>query len=119
VSYNAPGLSSSDINNGPSYMSQVYGFLVGQWFVMLVLALYLDQVFPGTYGLPKHPLFFLAPLKRLPGLRQLFDSCACCRKDPVENDVEDGHEPKDVQVESHRAHSDEILPVPSSSLSLS
>lgn len=111
VSYNGPGLKGGDIDKGPANMSHVYAFLVVQWAVMLVLALYLDQVFPGTYGLPKHPLFFLAPLKRLPGVRHLIERCGCCHGNPEENDLEDGHEPDDVKAESSRAHSDENLPL--------
>lgn len=111
VSYNGPGLKGGDIDKGPANMAHIYAFLVVQWAVMLVLALYLDQVFPGTYGLPKHPLFFLAPLKRLPGVRHLIERCGCCHGNPEENDLEDGHEPEDVKAESSRAHSDENLPV--------
>eukprot|EP00727_Mastigamoeba_balamuthi_P013914 m51a1_g9145 hypothetical protein (836) ;mRNA; f:87108-90307 len=33
--------------------------------VMLVLALYLDQVLPSEWGVRRHPLFFLSPLRRL------------------------------------------------------
>lgn len=79
---------------------------------MLVLALYLDQVFPGTYGLPKHPLFFLSSLKRLPGAQYLVERWCCCRSISEENDLEeDGLEAPDVQKESSRAHSHENLPV--------
>jgi ATP-binding cassette subfamily A (ABC1) protein 3 len=34
-------------------------FLTGHFFVNLILALYLDQVFPNEFGAKKHPLFFL------------------------------------------------------------
>jgi len=78
---------------------------------MLVLALYLDQVLPGTYGLPKHPLFFLAPLKSIPGLRHLAEKCSSCKKSPLENDIEEEPESKDVQEQSQLAHSDKNLPL--------
>lgn len=46
-------------------MTGVLGMLVLDAVVYFLLFLYLDQVLPRSYGIPKHPLFFLQPLTKL------------------------------------------------------
>eukprot|EP01119_Soliformovum_irregulare_P017548 TRINITY_DN5236_c0_g1_i2.p1 TRINITY_DN5236_c0_g1~~TRINITY_DN5236_c0_g1_i2.p1 ORF type:complete len:874 (+),score=298.14 TRINITY_DN5236_c0_g1_i2:32-2623(+) len=46
------------------HISEVYQFFIVQWIVMFLLWVYLEQVFPSTYGVPKHPLFFLGMGRR-------------------------------------------------------
>lgn len=38
---------------------EVYGFLIVEWFVLMLLWAYLEQVVPSGWGVKKHPLFFL------------------------------------------------------------
>jgi ABC-type multidrug transport system ATPase subunit len=59
VSYNGPGYSLSDLNNNVVNLVDVYGFLIVEWIVMLLLWWYLEQVIPSGIGIKKHPLFFL------------------------------------------------------------
>ena len=47
-----------------SQMFYILLFLYIDMIIYFVLALYLDQVLPSEYGVPKHPLFFMDPLKR-------------------------------------------------------
>jgi len=49
---------------GPSPVCTVYVFLIVEWFVFLVLGVYFDQIISYGGRDRKHPLFFLAPLKR-------------------------------------------------------
>ncbi|EGD73260.1 ABCA2 protein [Salpingoeca rosetta] len=65
-------------------MSPCDGFSAGAAIVMLLLdgliylllTLYLEQVIPGQFGVPKHPLFFLKPLAT--GVRRCCRYCCCC-----------------------------------------
>ena len=40
-------------------MSMAYGMYIVNLITYIILALYLDQVFPNEWGNKKHPLFFL------------------------------------------------------------
>jgi hypothetical protein len=40
-------------------LAEVYGFLIVEWFVLMGLWVYLEQVVPSGWGVKKHPLFFL------------------------------------------------------------
>lgn len=47
-----------------SQMFYILLFLYLDMIIYFVLAFYLDQVLPSEYGVPKHPLFFMDPLKK-------------------------------------------------------
>mmetsp|Transcript_22388 Transcript_22388/g.37501 ORF Transcript_22388/g.37501 Transcript_22388/m.37501 type:complete len:840 (+) Transcript_22388:121-2640(+) len=42
-------------------MHELYLWLILDFFIYLILALYLDNVIPGEYGVSRHPLYFLSP----------------------------------------------------------
>jgi ATP-binding cassette subfamily A (ABC1) protein 3 len=44
---------------GEYSIAAAIGFMLLDWGIYLLLALYLDLVVPGEFGRPKHPLFFL------------------------------------------------------------
>eukprot|EP00038_Savillea_parva_P020504 m.31532 g.31532 ORF g.31532 m.31532 type:complete len:1880 (-) comp4810_c0_seq1:140-5779(-) len=58
------GLQLSNLNENPSdgetfSMDDVLGFLMLDALIMWGIAWYVDKIFPGQYGIPLHPLFFL------------------------------------------------------------
>ena len=59
VSWQGPGYSLHDLSNPIVNIAEVYGWLVGEWFVIMAVWLYLETVVPSGYGIKKHPLFFL------------------------------------------------------------
>ncbi|PRP80817.1 ABC transporter A family member 2 isoform 2 [Planoprotostelium fungivorum] len=59
VQYGNTGYKMSDINRPEVNLGTVYAFLVGQWVILMVLWLYLQQVVPSVWGVAKHPLWFL------------------------------------------------------------
>jgi len=70
-----------------------------------VLALYLNQVIPQTYGVPKHPLFFLEPiLKKIsPKLcSTIFEDLSHLEHFVENNELKD--EDQDVRVERQFVH---------------
>lgn len=44
---------------GEGPFCRTIAFLLGEWLLLMVLGLYLDQVLPTVAGVRKHPLFFL------------------------------------------------------------
>ena len=40
-------------------MGDVYGFLIVEWIVLLLFAIYFEMVIPNGIGIKQHPLFFL------------------------------------------------------------
>jgi len=92
--------------NSDTDLAAVYGFIIVEWFIMMILGLYLDKVWPSKYGVRKHPLYPLAWIKKIPPLNRWF-----ARKAP-EPDVEDTEEmPADVSEAYQQAHSDELYAV--------
>ncbi len=49
----------SNIDTSVVNLAEVYGFLIIQWLIMMLLWAYLEQVVPSGWGVKKHPLFFL------------------------------------------------------------
>ena len=54
-----PGYRFADVGNEAVNLSSVYIGLFIEWLVIMLIWLYLEQVIPTSYGIPKHPLFFL------------------------------------------------------------
>eukprot|EP01114_Cavostelium_apophysatum_P009754 TRINITY_DN2300_c0_g1_i1.p1 TRINITY_DN2300_c0_g1~~TRINITY_DN2300_c0_g1_i1.p1 ORF type:complete len:1800 (+),score=493.64 TRINITY_DN2300_c0_g1_i1:225-5624(+) len=59
VSWNGPGFRMSGLANEPVNIASCYGFLVWEWFAIMLAWWYLEQVLPSGWGIKKHPLFFL------------------------------------------------------------
>lgn len=59
VAFNAPGLTTADLSAADVDMVDVYLFLIVQWAVFMLLALYCEMVVPTGIGVKRHPLFFL------------------------------------------------------------
>ncbi|RZC79896.1 hypothetical protein C5167_042471 [Papaver somniferum] len=59
-------LSWKDVNDGENGMREVFLLMIVEWFVMLIIAYYLDQVVSAGSGVRKHPLFFLKKSKKPP-----------------------------------------------------
>eukprot|EP01118_Nematostelium_gracile_P008164 TRINITY_DN2698_c0_g1_i3.p1 TRINITY_DN2698_c0_g1~~TRINITY_DN2698_c0_g1_i3.p1 ORF type:complete len:600 (+),score=136.61 TRINITY_DN2698_c0_g1_i3:37-1800(+) len=59
VSWNGPGYTNSDLTDPAVNLGEIYGWFVGQWFVLMGLWWYLERVVPSGWGVKKHPLFFL------------------------------------------------------------
>eukprot|EP01133_Synstelium_polycarpum_P001084 gene1084-1230_t len=58
----ASGLAWSDIGSNAWFsLRDVYGWLIFDFFFFLVIALYLDNVVPSTYGTSKGMFYFLTP----------------------------------------------------------
>ncbi|XP_069511181.1 cholesterol transporter ABCA5-like [Ambystoma mexicanum] len=55
------GALFSNLKEGPCPLIITYIFLVVDSTIYLLLAIYLDQVLPGEYGLRRSPFFFLKP----------------------------------------------------------
>eukprot|EP00051_Salpingoeca_urceolata_P022285 m.359766 g.359766 ORF g.359766 m.359766 type:complete len:1971 (+) comp19951_c3_seq13:616-6528(+) len=63
---NGLGLSMSTLSRSPTEkdsfsMATVFGMLILDTILYLVLTWYIENVAPGTYGVPKKPWFFLLP----------------------------------------------------------
>lgn len=48
-----------DFGLAPDEFHEMCGYLVANAIAYMIMGLYLHQVVPQTYGVPKHPLFFL------------------------------------------------------------
>ena len=59
VARKGPGYSMSNLDESVVNLAAVYGFLIVEWFVMMGLWMYCQQVIPSGWGVKKHPLFFL------------------------------------------------------------
>ncbi|KEG10259.1 ABC transporter [Trypanosoma grayi] len=67
--------SWADVREGEYSVAVAIGMMWASTGLMLCLWAYLDQVVPSSIGRRRHPLFFLAPLRRL------FSFCCCCCSD--------------------------------------
>eukprot|EP01130_Rhizamoeba_saxonica_P016314 TRINITY_DN7523_c0_g1_i1.p1 TRINITY_DN7523_c0_g1~~TRINITY_DN7523_c0_g1_i1.p1 ORF type:complete len:975 (-),score=216.56 TRINITY_DN7523_c0_g1_i1:41-2965(-) len=63
VAFDNPGINFSNFNEPEFRLFEVCMYLVVEWAVMLILAIYLEMVLPIGPGLKKHPLFFLPGFK--------------------------------------------------------
>ncbi|KAI3846532.1 hypothetical protein MKX03_008214 [Papaver bracteatum] len=63
-------MSWKDVNDGENGMREVFLLMIVEWFVMLIVAYYLDQVVSAGSGVRKHPLFFLNKSKKPPASYQ-------------------------------------------------
>eukprot|EP01133_Synstelium_polycarpum_P002507 gene2507-2861_t len=59
VSFFGPGVQIDTLNDPGYQLGEVYAFMVVEAIIFLILALYLEEVFPSEYGVKRHPLFFL------------------------------------------------------------
>jgi hypothetical protein len=82
------GMTMAEVSHPDYRMDEVYGFLVVQWAVLLILGLYFDNVLPIGPGVKKHPLLFL--------------SKCCSRRAKTEVDQRAHDEPDDVAAERAR-----------------
>ncbi|KAI3974176.1 hypothetical protein MKX01_033427 [Papaver californicum] len=57
-------MSWKDVNDGENGMREVFLLMIVEWFIMLIVAYYLDQVVSAGSGVRKHPLFFLKKSKK-------------------------------------------------------
>lgn len=102
-------LSLTDIESG----DEMYGVLISLWltaFFYTVLALYLDQVLPSQFGVPKHPLFFLDPIKEWWARQQAKKNASAVGTLRIA-DVNTGLGPRytsieDVEANNGKAHAD-------------
>ncbi|MCL7026910.1 hypothetical protein MKW94_000367 [Papaver nudicaule] len=65
VGYNIK-MSWNDVNDGENGIREVFFIMIVEWFVILIVAYYLDQVISPGSGVRKHPLFFLKNLSKKP-----------------------------------------------------
>jgi ABC-type multidrug transport system ATPase subunit len=91
-------MSMSDFNDDRA--SKVLAVLFGVGVFLLIFHSYIEQVWPSTYGIPKHPLFLLKKwrTKKQP----TFTSITSCFKVEVEN-IEMGADVPDVARERAEA----------------
>lgn len=61
------GMKWSDLKDSDNGLRAVFGILVVEWVIFLLLAIYLDQVVASGSGVKKHPLFFLGYGRAKPG----------------------------------------------------
>eukprot|EP01100_Stratorugosa_tubuloviscum_P008759 TRINITY_DN3648_c0_g3_i1.p1 TRINITY_DN3648_c0_g3~~TRINITY_DN3648_c0_g3_i1.p1 ORF type:complete len:851 (-),score=271.54 TRINITY_DN3648_c0_g3_i1:91-2613(-) len=54
----------SDVYPG-SQMFWLLIYLYAEGFILMIISIYLDAIIPQEYGIAKHPLFFLKPIKKL------------------------------------------------------
>jgi len=92
VAFYGPGYSMSDLNDELVNMTSVYGFLVVEWLIMMLVWIYLQQVVPSGTGVKRHPLFFLGFKKAVSG--------------EYMNEVTDQRLPSDVLEEKNRVFED-------------
>ena len=59
VSFGEPGLQWKDINDDRVRMGEVFGFLIAEWVVLMLLATYLEMVYTSGYGIKHSKTFFL------------------------------------------------------------
>ncbi|RZC89889.1 hypothetical protein C5167_028956 [Papaver somniferum] len=63
-------MSWKDVNDGEDGMRGVFLLMIVEWFVILIVSYYLDQVVSAGSGVRKHPLFFLNKSKKPPASYQ-------------------------------------------------
>lgn len=88
----------------PDEMNRCLIVLYVQIVVYLILALYLYQVVPQTYGVHKHPLFFLKKYRKTnPLVRILFSYLKKEKEAPESNNMdEEDVDSKQERVEVHK-----------------
>ncbi|KAL6073551.1 ABC transporter, ATPbinding domain containing protein [Balamuthia mandrillaris] len=102
VAFNGPGMKLDDIANEDLNMLAVYGHLIVEWFIMLIMAYYLENVFPSGQGVKRHPLFFLAWLKKVPPFSKWFPAE---ETDYTKTEHEDtSYEPTDVAAARQKTY---------------
>jgi ABC-type multidrug transport system ATPase subunit len=88
VSFNGPGMSIAEMTDPLYRMDLVYYFLVGEWLVFMLIAIYFELVVPIGPGVKQHPLFCFPRKMR------------CVRKDESTGDIPE--EANDVSKERTR-----------------
>lgn len=90
------GITWSKLGQNVAGLPAVMIFMSVEAILFLVLAWYLEQVFPGGIGVPRHPLFFLGKKFKHSGSRQEK------RKEEMEMSIVHNVEPDDVQQERRK-----------------
>lgn len=90
------GITWSKLGQNVAGLPAVMIFMSVEAILFLVLAWYLEQVFPGGIGVPRHPLFFLGKKFKHSGSRQEK------RKEEMEMSIVHNVEPDDVKQERRK-----------------
>eukprot|EP00741_Cyanophora_paradoxa_P000095 tig00000057_g91.t1 len=115
VAFGWGGVQMADVNHKEAYgrginkvrLGEVYGFLIVEWIVFLLAAIYCEQVVPDGIGIKKHPLF-------------LFQKETYVKKKRTDRDRDEAHrhakavvegEPEDVAMERARVLKDPSIAV--------
>jgi ABC-type multidrug transport system ATPase subunit len=65
VTFGGTGVTMAGVFSGENAMGEVYLFMIAQWAVLMVLAVYLENIVPSPIGVKKSPLYPLHALMRL------------------------------------------------------
>ncbi|EGG14460.1 hypothetical protein DFA_12232 [Cavenderia fasciculata] len=102
VSFDGPGVSIAKMNNPGYQFGDIYGFMIVEAVVFLILALYLEEVLPSDYGVKRHPLFFLQ--------KSFWFKKGAKRVTPITIKPHLQSESEDVAIERQRViHHDQLL----------
>lgn len=106
IAWDGPGMTVAEI--GTTGLWQIYVFLIVEWIVLMIFAIYFELVLPIGPGAKKDPLFFL------PRRFWIFksDESKATEQEMAEL-AEDSDKPDDVLAEEKRALSDPNLVVKS------
>lgn len=66
------GLMWNQVLNGKSAMKEVLVIMIYEWFGMLFVAYYVDQIGSAGSGVPKNPLFFMKIFTKKPILQRQY-----------------------------------------------
>lgn len=59
VAWTDQGYTLKNLSDPVVNMGEIYGWFFFHWVVIMLLWIYLEQVVPSSWGVKKHPLFFL------------------------------------------------------------
>lgn len=93
VSFGGPGISVGDIAAADYQLDACYYFLIVEWAILMVLAIYFENVLPIGPGVKEHPLFFL------PSRWHWWQKST---KELLDAGQDDGKDPDDVMEEKKR-----------------
>jgi ABC-type multidrug transport system ATPase subunit len=93
VSFGGAGITVADISTSDYQLDSVYYFLIVEWAILMVLAVYFENVLPIGPGVKEHPLFFLP--KRWHWWQR-------APKELMKAGKDDGKDPEDVVEERKR-----------------
>eukprot|EP01122_Echinamoeba_exundans_P012286 TRINITY_DN5094_c0_g1_i1.p1 TRINITY_DN5094_c0_g1~~TRINITY_DN5094_c0_g1_i1.p1 ORF type:complete len:939 (+),score=203.70 TRINITY_DN5094_c0_g1_i1:58-2817(+) len=93
VAFGGAGITVGDIASSDYQLDSVYYFLIVEWAILMVLAVYFENVLPIGPGVKEHPLFFLP--KRWHWWQK-------APKELMDAGKDDGKDPDDVVAERKR-----------------